>query len=161
MGGLTVCSLGTSLIRLEEDILLDQGQRLQVVLTVDRKKRSQVSGFLLQGREPINELFTLRIRVPTYKFSREDRETVCSTNLHPHSIGLGRFQNLVALVLSISKRRGNSFNVLILNNISLLKKCSHMIMHVNEDLYINEYYIEVFIYVNKDFKFKTEWSIHI
>lgn len=36
-----------------------------------------------------------------------------------------------------------------------------MIMHVNEDLYINEYYIEVFIYVNKDFKFKTEWSIHI
>lgn len=68
---------------------------------------------------------------------------------------------MVALVLIISKRRGNSFNVLILNNTSLLKKCSHMIMHVNEDLYINEYYIEVFIYVNKDFKFKTEWSIHI
>lgn len=61
----------------------------------------------------------------------------------------------------MAKRRRNSFISLILNNNSSLMKCSHMLMHVNKDPYINEYYIKVCIYVNKDFKFKTEWNIHI
>lgn len=38
--------------------------------------------------------------------------------------------------------RGNSFSSLILNNTSSLLRSSHMLMHVNKDLYINEYYIK-------------------
>lgn len=109
-------------------------------------------------------------RVSTYKFSREARKIYRYTvppkrYTVPSKCRPIKFLELECLSadrrLILAKRRGNSFCSLILNNTSLLKKRSHMLIHVNKDLYINEYYIKVFIYVNKDFKFITEWNIHI
>lgn len=99
LSGLKVCSLGTSLVRLEGGHPPGSRVASSGCAQSGQKKRSQESGFLVLAREPINEVLTLRTRVPTYKCSREDRETVCSTNLHPHSIDLEHFQYLVALVL--------------------------------------------------------------
>lgn len=65
------------------------------------EERSLASVFLFQGREPIKERVSLRIRVSNYKFRRGiwGDTLVCSTQLYPKSVGLENFQNADALVL--------------------------------------------------------------